>query len=500
MVSNPLKRSLRAKVTLGIVLPLLLILGLFTAIEYSHHQAAVLDNLSSLASLSGHVIESDLRHAMLDSDFTEVQALLDTMGRNEEFKDIYVLDISGKVIFAPDNQGVGTRLDYSQSSCQPCHRLPVESRPKSVVVVGNNGQRLFRSVASIENGPACAECHDSNQHLLGLLITDISLAPMENALAADFREKVLWWIAAILTTIVVVYVVLSRFVIRRIEGLAAAIAGLGEGQLPGPLPEDKPDEIGRLATAFNLMAQQVESRNVENRELSEGLHRQSAQRGELLKRLITAQESERRRVARELHDELGQTLGGLALRTEVVKRYIETDPERAVEQLGEIHALITETTNCMYNLILYLRPSALDDLGLAAALRGYADRLLAHSDICFALDAVGLTTRLLPSVETSLYRVFQETLNNVVRHAAASRISIRLAHSNGAFEGEIVDDGKGFDLSAVRLDGQSPHGLGLMGIQERITQCGGEVEIITEPGQGTRVNIRIPTRGDSQND
>jgi signal transduction histidine kinase len=467
-------------------------LGVLTAIEYSYHQATVLDNLSLLASLSGQVIESNLRHAMLDSDFTEVRALLDTIGGSEEFEIVYVLDTSGQVIFAPDNVGVGTQLDNRQPDCQPCHRLPIAMRPRSVVVTGDDGQRVFRSMHPIENGRACSRCHDSDERLLGLLLTDISLSPMEEALAVDLRENMLWWLGAIFVTVIVVNLVLSRFVLRRIEGWAAAIAGLGQGQLPLPLPENQPDEIGRLAVAFNVMAQQVETRNAENRELSDNLQRQSIQRGELLKRLITAQESERKRVARELHDELGQSLSGLSLRIEVVERFIQSDPNRTVEQLGQIHALINETTDHMYNLILDLRPSALDDLGLAAALRDYADRLLADTNIRFELDADGLLTRLPPSVETSLYRVFQETLSNVVRHAGASQVSIRLARTNGAFEGEIVDDGRGFDFNAVRMDGHSPQGLGLAGIHERVTQCGGQVKIVTGPGKGTRVNIRIP--------
>ncbi len=496
MTSNPVKRSLRAKVTLGVVLPLILILGAFTAIQYEHHQATVLANLSRLASLSGQVIESDLRHAMLNSDFTEVRALLHTIGESAEFKIIYVLDTSGEVIFAADKQSIGTQLDNRAANCQPCHGLPVGMRPSSVVVTGDTGQRVFRSMNPIRNEAACAECHSADKPLLGLLLTDIPVSPMEDALAADLRETMLWWVGAIAVTVFVVNLVLSRFVLRRLEGLAGAIKGLGQGRLPLLLPETEPDEIGQVAAAFNTMAHQVEDRDAENQALSEDLRRQHAQRGELLKRLITVQENERRRVARELHDELGQALTGLALRAELMERLLDSNPGSALETLDQIRTLINETTERMYDLILDLRPSALDDLGLAVALRVYAERLLTGTGIAFELDVVGLNNRLPPTIETALYRIFQETLTNVVRHAGARHVRIKLARHDGVFEGGIVDDGRGFDREAVHPNGNSPHGLGLLGIQERVTQCGGQLEIISEPGAGAGVHICIPLMED----
>jgi signal transduction histidine kinase len=500
MTSNLLKRSVRAKVTLGVVLPMILILGVFTAIEHARHQATVLENLAQLASLSGKVIESDLRHAMLDSDFTEVRALLDTIGSSQEFKIVYVLDTSGKVIFAPDNKGVGIQLDNHQPTCQPCHHLPVEDRPLSVVVVADDGQRVFRSMQPIRNGPACTECHDADKPLLGLLLTDIPISPMEEALSADLRENILWWVGTIIVTVIVVNVVLNRFVFLRLKGLAAAIARLGQGKPSLLLSETQSDELGQVAIAFNAMAQQVKERDEENRALSDDLRRQHSQRGELLKGLITAQENERRRLARELHDELGQALTGLALHTELMERFICSDSAGAIAQLDQIRTLIKETTDQMYDLILDLRPSALDDMGLAVALRVYAERVLSGTGITFELDVEGQRERLRPTIETALYRIFQEALSNVVRHAEAKHVRIQLAQSGGYFEGEIADDGQGFDYETVRMDGHSPHGLGLLGIQERMVQCGGQLEIVSRRGNGTHITIRIPLMEDKIGD
>jgi len=486
------KHSLRVKVILSLVLPLTLILGGFTALEYARRQDVTLANLSVLASQTSQVIENSVLHDMLSRNLAGLQNTLDAIGEGDMIRAVYLMDTSGRIVFAPEGEGVGTVLSNRDPTCRPCHRLLPVERPNSVVVTLDQDQRVFRSMNPIENRPACQACHNPEERLLGLLLTDISMAPLEAPLAAELRENLLWWVAIILVTVVVTNLAVSRFVVRRLEGLAAAIADLRQGQLPAPLPESQPDEIGQVANAFNTMARQVEARDAENLALSESLRHQSAQRGELLKRLITAQEDERKRVARELHDELGQPLTGLSLRAEAMERLIASDPARALKELDQIRALSIQSVDRMYDLILDLRPSALDDLGLTAAMRAHAERLLAGTGVDFELDVQGMTGRLSPELETALYRTLQEALSNVVRHAEATRVRIALARHDGVFEGEVQDDGKGFDPQSLNLDGQSPRGLGLLGMRERVTQCGGQLEIISQPGSGTLIRIRVP--------
>ncbi len=487
-----LRSSLRAKVTFAVVLPLILMLTIFITVQHVQHRRVVLSDVSLLAAYSGQVLEANLRHSMLNSDFAEVQALLDAIGESERFRVVYVMDTTGRIIFSPNGQDVGLRLDNSEPDCQPCHRLPGAERPASAVTTTSDGQRIFRSMQPIRNDPECAQCHGTEDRLRGLVLTDISMAPLEASVQAHLRNSLLWSIGIVLGTTLLVNVVVSRFVLSRLERVAAAIAGFGQGRLLAPIPEMEPDEIGQLSSAFNLMAKQVKTREAENRALSENLRSQSALRGRLLKRLTTAQEDERRRIARELHDELGQILSGLAFRAEAMETLIESAPERAREQLEPIRQLASQATRRMYGLILDLRPSVLDDLGLAAALRVYAERLLVDTGITFNLNTDELTARLPPEVETTLYRLYQEALSNVMRHAGAKQVTIRLAQNGDVFEGEISDDGQGFDPEMMRVDGHSPRGLGLLGMQERVEQCAGQLEVISRRGGGTLIRIRIP--------
>jgi signal transduction histidine kinase len=274
--------------------------------------------------------------------------------------------------------------------------------------------------------------------------------------------------------------------------LAAAITGFGQGRKPASLAVDQKDEIGQLTLAFTQMADQVEARNVENQALSENLERQSAQRGELLKRLITAQEDERKRVARELHDELGQALTGLAFKTNAIAGLLNVDRDRAANELEQTQGLIHDTADRMYDLIMALRPSLLDDMGLAVALRAQAERTFQGTGIQYQLQAENLTRRLPPEVEIDLYRIFQEALNNIVRHSGATQVLIRLACADSLFEGEVTDNGVGFDVSAVGKDGDGERGLGLLGMQERIALVCGQLEVDSRPGYGTTLRVQIP--------
>lgn len=491
-VSNAVHSSLRAKVSLGVTLPLVLVLGIFTILQYRRHQEVTINNLASLASQSGRVVDSSLRNAMLTSNFSELQTILDMIGASGEFRRIYLLDTNGKVTFAPESKGVGSRLNNHQPDCLPCHQIAPAKRPTSMVIAASDGQRVFRSIYPIQNAPECSTCHDPDQHLIGLLLTDIPVAPVEAGLADSFRQSILWWIAAILAAVIVVNLAMSRVIIRPLLELFHALSNFSQERLGQRLPVGDLDDIGLVMQAFNTMGQRIESETAANQSLSDRLLHQNIQRGELLQHLITVQEDERKRVSRELHDDLGQSLGAISFQIQALERLFTSDKDRALEQLGQIQNLIDETIERMYKLILALRPSALDDLGLEAALRIHAERTLNGSCIQFELHTDGISSRLPPDIEVALYRIFQEALNNVRRHSEAKRVCIKLALHDGTIVSEIQDDGKGFDLPSVQFREHGPRGLGLLGIQERVIQYGGQLEINSKPGNGTRLRVIFP--------
>ncbi|MCP4426389.1 MAG: HAMP domain-containing sensor histidine kinase [Chloroflexi bacterium] len=488
---GPIRTSLRAKVTLGILLPLLLILGGITAVQVARHETAVLNSAALVAANAGRIIEETLRREITAVHFDNPQNLPDSIVDSGDFRVIYLLDRNGVVLAAPGGIGVGTQLSNDEPDCVPCHRLEETDRPESIVIETNGGERVFRSMIPMANTPDCAECHEEDAPL-AFLMTDTPMTALEATLTTDFWENLLWLASAVVISVIVVNVALNQLVLNRLSHLTQALTGFGHGRHDLRLPENDPDEIGQLANAFNEMGRHVEMEEAENLTLSEDLRRQSALRGQLLERLITAQEDERKRFAREIHDELGQAMGGLALQAEVLQRFIAPDDEQARAQLAQMKSLITTTTDSMYDMILALRPSVLDDLGLTAALRAHAERALANTGIKFEMDVTEFDGRLPPEMETSLYRMFQEALTNVIRHASAKTVRFCLARQDGWFIGRIEDNGRGFNPHDIHQDRAESRGLGLLGMKERVAQFGGELGIESEYGNGTFITIRIP--------
>jgi signal transduction histidine kinase len=223
----------------------------------------------------------------------------------------------------------------------------------------------------------------------------------------------------------------------------------------------------------------------------EAIVKRDALRGDLLRRSVTAQEEERRRLARELHDEIGQMLAGLATGLRGVQQSLSGDPGRARLQLRQLEGMTVMAIGELSHLVADLRPSLLDDMGLHAALSWYVDEINRRG--CVEVDLVieGIRRRLPAQVEIVLFRVTQESLANVLRHAGATHVTVRLTYGDESTRLSVSDDGVGFKPARV-LEEEGRSGWGLAGIRERINLAGGECRIHSAPGMGTTVTVEIP--------
>lgn len=207
-------------------------------------------------------------------------------------------------------------------------------------------------------------------------------------------------------------------------------------------------------------------------------------------RLVAAQEEERRSISRELHDEVGQVLGAIKMEVELAERAVGAD-SNARDALGEIQSLTDNALTTVRDLSQLLRPAVLDDLGLGAAIEWLLRGVERRNRVAVALTQRGQAGRLGPETETAAFRIVQEALSNVVRHADASRCDVLLDYRPGSLVMSIADDGRGFNPSVVEAPGER-RGLGLIGIRERAADRGGTVAIDSTPGQGTTLLIEIP--------
>jgi two-component system sensor histidine kinase UhpB len=249
--------------------------------------------------------------------------------------------------------------------------------------------------------------------------------------------------------------------IERIEAVDPAQPAIFEAP-----EDDAAEEVGRLATSFRALLARIE-----------------AERRRSGRLVLRAQEEERRRLARDLHDEVNQALTAILLRLEALS---QSAPPEQGDELDELKRLVNQAMSELLQLARQLRPTALDDHGLLPALATHVRRFASQTGIEADLRTRGQAADLTPDQEIAIYRVAQEALANIARHAEASRVEVDLDTLGPALELRVRDDGRGFDSNGQR------RGLGLDGMAERARLVGGELAIDSLPGSGTELVMRVP--------
>ncbi len=216
-------------------------------------------------------------------------------------------------------------------------------------------------------------------------------------------------------------------------------------------------------------------------------------------RLIEAQENERRRLVRQMHDGPAQSLTNLILQAEICERLFDLDPEQARVELENLKQAVNAAFQNIRRFIFSLRPMMLDDLGLVSTLRRYTQDFQEKSGLSIDFDLIGEERRLAPHLEATIFRVIQELLNNVDQHAQATHVDVTLDLEGEAVTVTVEDDGRGFDveetLATAKESLRIPVGrknVGLLTIQERTEMLGGKMEIDSSLGRGTKVKLQVP--------
>ncbi len=272
-------------------------------------------------------------------------------------------------------------------------------------------------------------------------------------------------------------VLLTRILVRPIHDLVVVAERVGGGDLTARVNPLADDEIGVLADTFNQMAQDLDASRATIAEKEEA-------RARLLDELIEAQEEERRRIARELHDGIGQSLNSLAFSLAT----LSTSNGELADRVEPLRVSTLETLDSVRRMSRELRPSVLDDLGLTDAVKLYLDEIAVHYP-GLELDAhLDLDVRPAASVETAVYRMIQEGVTNAARHSGGSSVSVVATSRAGRLRVLIEDDGAGFDVDSAL---QSGRGVGLHAIRERAEIVSGSAHI-ESGGSGTSVIIEVP--------
>src|SRR5436190_9404656 len=276
-------------------------------------------------------------------------------------------------------------------------------------------------------------------------------------------------IAGSIVLLLVINMILLRRRFSPLESLIARLEEIDPGRPTAEfvLPRTSVEEVERLAITFRRLLQRID-----------------AERRRSGRLVLRAQEEERRRLARDLHDEVNQALTAILLRLEALTH---AAPPELGDELCELKRLVNQAMEELLQLARQLRPTALDDHGLFSAIQGHARRFSADTGIAAEVRTEGEQAMLEMDQEIAIYRIAQEALNNVAQHSAAGRVEIDLAAGNGrGVELRVRDDGRGFDT------GTQKGGLGLGGMAERARLVGGRLDIRSFPGRGTELTLVVP--------
>jgi signal transduction histidine kinase len=396
------------------------------------------------------------------------------------------------------------------SSSDPSHTLTQYNRDNFFsALISQKKERVAR----------CHHCHaasaTSDKKEMILAFAPLEMAPWGISIQEPREDvfaparKLIGTFAALaaifIGTAFILTIGISRSIVDPLKELIRGADRIARGNLSKPIVPQGSDEIGTLSQSFESMrgklaesakrinrhTQELETR-VEERTRQINASQRKAE--ELLKKLISTQEDERKRIARELHDDTLQELSAALMRIDLCRLH---PGEISLEKIDTVRGIIVNTWDGVLGIVQNLRPTLLDDLGLAAAIKSLLDLHLAENDIHYFINSDGIADkRFRPEVEITLFRIVQEAIMNIARHARAENVFVLFKIEDNTVNVDIEDDGEGFDLSLLfapgSRDAKDRRGLGLLGMRERVLLIGGKIDLCSKPGLGTRVCIRIP--------
>lgn len=459
--------SVRTKV-LGIVLGTVLLLSVFVTVQVRWSMIRILhENLETQAvSITSYIVTSTAnlinagQATDLDVLVRETQAHYSDERHNTDIAYLFVAAADGSILGS-----TGSVPDSLLNANRP--------------VLGQHHTSVWRDTGAsqvLDVAESFALADDSAVTVR----VGLSDQKMQAAVTSVTRQLIITSVLMSLAGIAAA-VFLTWIITRPISNLVAATQAIAQGDLDQRVTPWANDEIGRLSVAFNTMTGAL-AQAAEERAARDEL------RAQFVSRVIAAQEEERRRIARELHDSTSQSLTSLL----VGLRALDQSGDDALRQHTEdLRQIVSNVLEEVHGLAWQLRPSVLDDMGLAAALKRAVADYRARYDLTVDLSIHGLDEeRLSPEVETTIYRIVQEALTNVARHAQAHTVSVMIDRRDTQALVIVEDDGVGLppDVLAQR----SREHLGLYGIRERAELLGGKFNIESEPEHGTSLFVEIP--------
>ncbi len=305
------------------------------------------------------------------------------------------------------------------------------------------------------------------------------------------RNIILLGLIAILAVLIIWWAG-DALVLRRVNMIVKASRMLAEGDLATRIePIRGGDEISHLARVFNDMAAALELREIREYEAKEALERSREQLRDLASYLQDVREQERTRIAREIHDDFGQSLTILKMDLSWLKKHMIQDQPQVQNKIDAMFKVIDTSLQTLHVVSSELRPVILDDFGLESAIEWQAEEFHNRTGVQCRVDSSVADIELTKEQSTAIFRIFQETLTNIMRHSGATEVSVRLEKDDDTLILEVADNGRGITEDEI----SNSQSFGLLGMRERLYPLNGQVDFIGHPDEGTRVVVRVPIAG-----
>ncbi len=475
------KFGLRVQVALGVALPVLIGLVFLSLFHYQRERMLLDEQARTVAGQIGEVIYGSLRHSMLSNDQHMIDIILEDVVARTAVTRVRIVGLDGVVVMDTVGGDVGQKKRLDDAGCVECHQYAPEERPKSVRL--RRARELLRIAVPIPNEKECQTCHDAGVSHLGMVVVDAPPRLLEEHAVEDLFIELAVSALATLVGAAILYLLLHWLVVRRVALFNRTLDAYARGDFSARVPVRGwiADESDTMAVAFNRMADQLE-RHV----------REEEQRYRLRQQAII---EERERIALELHDGLAQLIGYVNTKVIAIRLLLkERQIRKAETNLRQLEEAAHRLSVDVREAILGLKMAGKLDGAMASVLREYVRQFTRLSDLPVELTVSPEVDALALSEEARLqiFRIMQEALSNVRKHAEASLVKVVLDVKGASLQLVVEDNGKGFDPELGCDDEKIPH-FGLCAMRERAEAIGGALTVESEPGR-TRVVVTLPLR------
>jgi signal transduction histidine kinase len=323
--------------------------------------------------------------------------------------------------------------------------------------------------------------------------------PKVLALAASrriFARNVALLVVSALIAVLSIWWASDVFILRRVRAMVRASRQLAAGDLSARIGKiGVRDELSHLAGVFDEMAASLQERIAREAQVMASLEQSREQLRNLAAYQQEVREQEKIRIAREVHDQLGQSLTIMSMDLTWIKKHLSNRSSKIDEKISGMFNVIEDALERLHTVTAELRPVILDDFGLAAAIEWQVEEYSKRIGIECRMEPTGFEPDLPKGQATAIFRIFQEILTNIMRHAQAKEVVVKMEAGNGDLILQVRDDGRGITESEVN----DPKAFGLLGIRERLYPFGGQVTFDGRPGLGTLVTVRLPISPKGEN-